>query len=72
MLDCSTRSIVVARTRSVFIGVFIGTKMGNFFFRGSLKSHSEAQPVPDEERGSSAILDAGVLGVPRENSGLLS
>ena len=53
MLDYLTRTIVIARTRSVFIGVLIGMKMGKsfffsffFFFSGSLKANSEAQAVP--------------------------
>ena len=32
MLDYLTRTIVIARTRSVFIGAFIGLKMEKFFF----------------------------------------
>ena len=58
MLDYLTRTIVIARTRSVFIGVLIGMKMGKrfsflfFFFSGNLKAYSKAQSV----RGKSAAV----------------
>ena len=68
---------MITRTRSVFIGTFGMKKGGKFFFFFSFFFGIgyfilEAHPVPDEERGSSVILGAGVLGVPRENSGSLS
>ena len=59
MLDYLTRTIVIARTRSVFIGVLIGMKMGKhfsflffLFFSGNLKANSKAQSV----RGESAAV----------------
>ena len=54
---------MITRTRRVLIHIYWDENgVKNFFLE--MNSIFEAPPVPDEERGSSPILVAGVLDVP--------
>ena len=58
------RTELITRTRGVFIHIYWDENGVIFLFFLEMNSIFKAPPVPDEERGSSPILGAGVLDVP--------